>query len=135
MARQMSEEHKQALAQGRQEGRAVREYLAAIEQERRPGRRADKGSIEQRIAEVQARIDEEPDPAKRVEMIQRRLDLEEQLIAMQDEPDLDALEAAFIDAASGYSERKRISYAAWREAGVPAATLKAAGIKRTRRTS
>lgn len=135
MARQMSDEHKQALARGRQEGRAVRDYLAAIEHERRPGRRVDKGTVEARIGEVQARIDEEPDPAKRVEMIQRRLDLEEQLIAMQDEPDLEALEVAFIEAAGGYSERKGISYAAWREAGVPAAALKAAGIKRTRRSS
>ena len=40
--------------------------------------------------------------------------------------------AARLLAAKGYSERKGISYAAWREAGVPAATLKAAGISRGR---
>jgi hypothetical protein len=136
MARKkMSDEHKAALAKGREQGRAVREYLAALEQERKPGRRADKGTVEKRVAEVQQRIDEEPDPTKRVELIQRRLDLEEQLVAMQEEADLASLEQGFIGAAAEYSERKGISYTAWREAGVPAATLKQAGIRRTRRTA
>jgi hypothetical protein len=44
--------------------------------------------------------------------------------------DLSDLEAEFVAAAKGYSERKGISYAAWREAGVSAATLSAAGISR-----
>ncbi|MCC5949647.1 MAG: hypothetical protein JJT89_14445 [Nitriliruptoraceae bacterium] len=135
MARKMSEEHKAALARGRAQGRAIREYLAALEQERKPGRKLDKDTAEQRIAEVQTRIDDEPDPAKRVELIQRRLDLEERLVELADEPDVQALEAGFVDAAAEYSERKGISYPAWRELGVPAATLKAAGVKRTRRTN
>jgi hypothetical protein len=136
MARKkMSDEHKAALAKGREQGRAVREYLAALEQERKPGRKVDRGTIEKRIGDVQSRIDDEPDPAKRVELIQRRLDLEEQLIAMQDEVDLDALEQGFIEAAAEYSQRKGISYTAWREAGVPASALKQAGIPRTRRTA
>lgn len=130
MARKMSDEHKQALAKGREEGRAVREYLAALDAEKQPGRRLDRETIEERIASVQGRIDEEPDPAKRVELIQRRLDLEGRLIDLQDAPDLEALEAAFIDAAPGYSQRKKITYQAWREAGVPAKVLKAAGIRR-----
>lgn len=130
MARKMSDEHKQALAKGREEGRAVREYLAALDAEKRPGRRMDRDTVEERITSVQAQIDEEPDPAKRVELIQRRLDLEGRLIELQHAPDLEALEAAFIDAAPGYSQRKGITYQAWREAGVPAKALKAAGIRR-----
>jgi hypothetical protein len=133
MAKPMSKEHKEALAKGREQGKAVRDYLAALESERKPGRRVDRGTVEARIADVQSSIDEEADPAKRVTLIQKRLDLEERLISLDDEPDLDALEAAFIAAAAAYSERKGISYTAWREAGVPASTLKAAGIKRTRR--
>jgi hypothetical protein len=133
--KKMSDEHKAALAKGREQGRAVRDYLAALEQERKPGRKVDRGTVENRISEVQQRIDDEPDPAKRVELIQRRLDLEEQLVAMQDEVDLHALEQGFVDAAAEYSERKGISYPAWREAGVPAAALKQAGIRRTRRTA
>jgi hypothetical protein len=135
VAKQMSADHKAALAKGRAQGKAVRDYLAALDQERKPGRRLDRSTIESRIAEVQAAVDAQPDPAKRVDLIQKRLDLEERLISMQDEPDIDALESAFIDVAAEYSKRKGISYTAWREAGVPAATLKAAEIKRTRRTA
>jgi len=133
MAKPMSEEHKEALAKGREQGKAVRDYLSALEGERKPGRPVDRQTVEARIAEVQTAIDEEPDPAKRVTLIQKRLDLEERLISIEDAPDLEALEAAFVDAAAAYSQRKGISYSAWREAGVPAATLKHAGIKRTKR--
>lgn len=135
MARKMSAEHKAALAKGRTQGRAVRDYLAALEQERKPGRKLDKPSIESRIKDVQQQVDAEPDPAKRVELIQKRLDYEQRLVNLQDEPDVEALEAAFVSAAAEYSQRKGISYSAWREAGVPAAVLKQAGIRRTRRTS
>lgn len=135
MARKMSEEHKAALAKGREQGRKVRDYLAALELERRPGRQMDRGTIEAKLPDIQAKIDEEPDPAKRVELIQKRLDLEERLVELGDAPDLEALEQGFVEAAKEYSERKGISYPAWREAGVPAAALKQAGIPRTRRTS
>ena len=135
MARKMSAEHKAALAKGRAQGRAVREYLAALEQEKKPGRKLDKPTIEARIKEVQERMDAEPDPAKRVDLIQRRLDLEERLVNLQEEPDLAALEKDFVKAAAEYSDRKGISYSAWREAGVPASALKQAGIRRTRRAA
>ena len=133
--KRMSEEHKQALARGRAQGKAVRDYLSALEKNRARGRTPDRATLEQRIEDVQRRIDEEENPAKRVELIQRRLDHEEQLIAADDEPDMEALQDGFIDAVREYSERKGISYHAWREAGVPADVLKRAGIKRTRRPS
>jgi hypothetical protein len=131
----MSDEHKAALAAGRAQGRAVRDYLGALEQEKKPGRKVDARSVESRINDVQATIDSEPDPAKRVELIQKRLDLESKLVDLQDQPDIEALEEAFVEAAAPYSERKGITYSAWREAGVPAAVLKRAGVKRTRRTA
>ncbi len=135
MAKQMSAEHKAALARGRAQGKAVREYLSALETERKPGRRVDASEIEVRLGKIQAEIDAQDDPAKRVELIQKRLDLEQRLVDMQDQPDLQDLEKAFVSAAPEYSARKGITYAAWREAGVPAAVLKAAGIARTRRTN
>lgn len=133
MARGMSDEHKEALARGRAQGKAVREYLAALESERKPGRRVDAATIETRLTKVQSEIDGESDPAKRVELIQKRLDLEERLIEMQEQTDIEELERGFVEAAAEYSDRKGITYAAWREAGVPASTLKSAGIARTRR--
>ena len=47
---------------------------------------------------------------------------------------LDAAEngdEVIVAAGAAYSERKGISYAAWREIGVPAAVLKRAGISRS----
>jgi hypothetical protein len=58
------------------------------------------------------------------------MDLQAELASNENKADLDALEAGFIEAASGYSERKGISYAAWREMGVEASVLKKAGIGR-----
>lgn len=133
--KKMSQEHKDALAHGRAQGRAVRDYLSALETKRSRGRAPDRDTVQQRIADVQRKIDEEENPAKRVELIQRRLDHEEQMIALEDEPDMEALQDGFVDAVREYSERKGITYHAWREAGVPADVLKRGGVKRTRRPS
>ena len=70
------------------------------------------------------------DPLKRLQLVQERMDLEQQLESVDAKVDLSKLEKGFIKAAAPYSERKGISYAAWRELGVPASTLKAAGISR-----
>jgi hypothetical protein len=126
----MSDEHKAALAEGRAQGRAVRAYLEALEAHKpKRGRKRTPESMRARIKALSAEI-ESADPLKRVQLIQERLDLEKALEADQDKPDLDALEKGFVDNAKAYSERKGISYAAWRELGVAPGTLTAAGIKR-----
>ena len=131
----MTEEHKAALAKGREQGRVVREYLAALNEEKKPGRKLDPETLQQRIDETQQQVDVETDPAKRVELIQKRLDYEEKLANTGEQVDLEALQKDFVKEAKEYSERKGITYSAWREAGVPAAVLKEAGIPRTRRSS
>lgn len=129
----MTEEHKAALAQGRRESRAVKAYLKAIEN-RRPGRPVTKESLEKKIATLDGRIEDETDPVKRLDLVQERIDANESLQQVEARQDLDELEQAFVDIAKNYSDRKGISYTAWREIGVPAATLKRAGIPRTRRS-
>lgn len=131
----MSEEHKAALAEGRRQGRDVRDYLQALEHGKRRGRRLSRQELENRVDGLRDRIAGEPDPAKRLELVQQRLDYEDRLAAETDEPDMESLETAFVAAARPYSERKGITWTAWRELGVPAATLKKAGVPRTRRTS
>lgn len=131
----MSADHKAALAKGRAQSRTVREYLEALERDSKPGRKLDKDDIEARIHRIQAQIDDEENPAKRVELIQRRLDYEQRLVQMEEAPDVERLEKDFIEAAKEYSERKGISYSAWREAGVPASVLREAGVPRTRKTA
>jgi hypothetical protein len=128
----MTDDHKQALAEGRRQGKAVRDYLAALEAESRKPR-GRKPS--QTPDEIQAQIDAEPDPAKRLDLIQKRLDVEERLAAENESVDLADLERDFVAAIKPYAERKGLSYTALREAGVPAAVLKEAGVARTRRSN
>jgi hypothetical protein len=126
----MSDQHKAALAEGRNQGRAVRRYLEALELHRpKRGRKRTKESMERRLE----RIDQElatADPLKRLQLTQERLDLNAELDALGTKVDLSGLEADFVAAASGYSDRKGISYAAWRELGVEPSVLKRAGIGR-----
>jgi hypothetical protein len=63
-----------------------------------------------------------------LELVQKRLDVERQLAVPT--VDLEGLEVGFVEYAGSYGERKGITYAAWREVGVPASVLKAAGIRR-----
>lgn len=128
----MSDAHKEALARGRAEGRAVRNYLNALEENRpRRGRKRTPDSIKKRLDGIEQRLQEDPDPLDRLHLVQERIDLEAELHRLQTARKMTELEAAFVDAAPGYGERKGISYSAWREAGVPASVLKRAGIRRS----
>lgn len=72
------------------------------------------------------------DSLGRLHLLQERRDLEDELSAMNGGGvDLAALQGEFVKAAKSYSERKGVSYAAWREVGVPASVLRQAGISRT----
>ena len=126
----MSDSHKAALAQGRAQGRAVRIYLEALESAKpKRGRKRTKESVAKRLEQVEAQL-ENADPVKRLQLSQERLDLQAELSAEEETVDLAAIEAECVAAAKEYGDRKGITYAAWREIGVPAATLKAAGITR-----
>jgi hypothetical protein len=127
----MSDDHKAALAMGRDEGRAVRRYLEALEAQRpKRGRRRTPDSIKKRLAAIDSQM-ADVNPINRLQLVQERLDLTAELEATDDAIDIEGLEADFLRAAKGYSERKGISYAAWRELGVSAATLSSAGISRS----
>lgn len=127
----MTAEHKQALAQGREQSRAVRNYLEALEQNRpRRGRKRTPDSIKRRLQTIESEL---PDasPIQRLQMLQERRDLEAELEQSSATVDLGALEKAFVKAAASYSDAKGISYATWREFGVPADVLQKAGITRS----
>ena len=126
----MSDEHKAALAEGRAQGRAVRAYLEALETHKpKRGRKRTPESMRKRLDTIDAELDD-ADPMARLQMIQERMDLAAALDAAETVVDLTALEDDFAAAAKAYGDRKGISYAAWREVGVPAAMLKRAGITR-----
>lgn len=126
----MSAEHKQALAVGREQGRAVRRYLEALEAHRpKRGRKRTPESIEKRLADIEAQL-ETADPLSRLQLVQERMNLRNELATKSEVVDLTSLEDEFVGAARAYGERKGITYGAWREAGVDAAVLRKAGIKR-----
>ncbi|MDE3087355.1 MAG: hypothetical protein KGJ77_11385 [Acidobacteriota bacterium] len=127
----MSDEHKQALARGREEGRAVRRYLEAVEHQRpRRGRKRTPDSIRRRLAQVQEQLPT-ADPLGRLHLLQEQTDLEAELARMGKAQDMAVLERAFVKVARAYGARKGISYHAWRAAGVPAGVLSKAGISRS----
>ncbi len=128
--RTMSDSHKAALAQGREQGRAVRRYLEAVEANRpRRGRKRNPDTMRKRLKTVDDQLPD-ADPLKAVQLRQERMDLVSALNAGQSKVDLSSLEKDFIAAAKPYSERKGLTYAAWRESGVEPAVLRKAGITR-----
>ena len=128
----MSEEHKAALAEGRRQARAIKAYLKAIAS-RKPGRPVTKEGLTSRLEKVNEKLEAADNPLDEVDLIQSRLDIQKALADLEDAQDIDELEAGFIEHAAAYSERKGISYTAWREYGVPAKVLRSAGVKETRR--
>lgn len=128
----MSAEHKAALAKGRRESRLIKAYLNAL-RSRRPGRPVTPDSIRSRIEGIESRLSAETDPLKLLDLHQEKLDAEESLKTAEASHDVGEAEKGFIEVAGDYSERKGISYTAWRQIGVPASVLKAAAIPRTRR--
>lgn len=130
--RTMSDDHKAAIAAGRSEGAAVRRYLEALKRKRRPGRRYSKAQLQERLDDLQAKVDAEENPLVEVELRQRARDLESRITHSDQEVDESELEDGFIEVAKDFSRRKNISYSVWRDMGVPASVLKKAGIPQER---
>ena len=126
----MSDTHKAALAEGREQGRAVRRYLEALEAHKpRRGRKRTPESMQKRLEAIEEKL-AEAGPLTRLQLVQERMDLQRQLEAADTTVDLSTLEDEFVAAAGPYGQRKGISYAAWREAGVDPSVLRRAGIGR-----
>jgi hypothetical protein len=127
----MSETHKEALAEGRNHARIVGRYLDALEANKpKRGRKRTPDSVKKRLAAVSEEL-KDSGGLTRLSLLQERRDLEVELATMQaGTPDLSGLEKEFVKVAKDYSAKKKISYGAWREFGVPPEVLKKAGITR-----
>ena len=130
--RTMTDEHKAAIAAGRIEAAAVREYLEALESSRpKRGRQVRPEKLQERRAAIDSQLGSgDLKPIKRLELMQDRRDIDAQLAALADEPDMTAVENGFLTHAASYAARKGIQYATWREAGVAADLLAQAEITR-----
>jgi hypothetical protein len=130
----MSVEHKAALAKGREEGRAVRRYLVALEEQRpHRGRKRTPESVKRRLDTVERQI-EGADPLTRLHLLQEREDLSAELARNEASDDLVDAENAFVKVAGAYGRRKGIGYSAWRAVGVSVSVLEKAGISRAGNT-
>jgi hypothetical protein len=127
----MSDTHKEALAEGRNHARIVGRYLEALEANKpKRGRKRTPDTVKKRLATVTDSI-KGASGLTRLSLLQERRDLEVELASMQaGAPDLGNLEKEFSKVAKSYSQKKKISYGAWREFGVPPEVLKKAGITR-----
>ena len=112
----MSDDHKAALALGREQGRVVRQYLEALEQHKpKRGRKRTPESIGNRLTAIEAELGS-ADPLSRVHLIQERMDLNAELASKGATVDLSSLEAAFpVGASSITCATRRSTLRAWRK--------------------
>src|ERR1700709_371051 len=100
----MTNAHKEALAQGREESRAVRDYLEALDQHRpRRGRKRTADSINKRLSVIEQSLDS-ASPMQRLSLTQERMDLTTELGNLGAAVDLTELEKGFVAVAKSYSD-------------------------------
>ena len=129
--RKMSDEHKAALAQGRTEGRIVRDYLEALRSNRpKRGRKRTEASITRRLEAIEKSLSE-ANPLNELKLVQERRDLLAERDSMTNGVDLSDVEDKFVQVAKEYGKRQGISYSSWREVGVQPNVLKRAGVSRS----
>lgn len=130
----MSDQHKAALAAGREQGRAVRTYLAALDQHKpKRGRKRTSDTVARQLSRTEAELATATGMG-RLELLQRRRDLQAELRDLEggNKVDLGPLEDGFVRCGKEYAARKGIDYRTFREFGVPPSVLKEAGITRAR---
>lgn len=130
--RTMSADHKAKLAQGRNEARVVSKYLEALAAGKgKRGRKRTPESINMQIVRIDKELADAA-PIRRLELTQKRYDLEAERQRLLSRVDLSGLEKDFTKIAKSYAARNGIGYSAFRELGVPAEVLKRAGVSRAR---
>lgn len=120
---------------GKDRDRVVRRYLSALDAQR-PGRTPAKtaDSVHLRMHRIDTDL-MSADPVQRLHLTQERIDLHsEHLRLLSNTADIAELEKAFVRVARGYGDRHGITYSAWRQVGVGADVLSAAGINSTARS-
>lgn len=130
----MSDEHKAALARGRVEGKAVRDYLTnCLEEPPKRGRKPVVKTPEQinaKIAELRESMLDLA-PYDKLKVVTEILELEKRLEADGlGEKERAEMHAAFVEHALAYAKRTGTSRAAFRAVGVSAEVLEEAGFTR-----
>lgn len=134
--RVVTEEHKNAMHVGRRNANVVDKYLIAIGKPKRRGRPISIDELKRRRDEAKTDAESATGTA-RLKLLQSVRDLDDRISTETSDSavDIGALQAEFVKVAAAYGQSHGIDYPTWREAGVPADVLKAAGIKQTRKRS
>jgi hypothetical protein len=118
------------MAVGRIEGRVVRDYLEALRTNKpKRGRKRTADTIQARLDRIEEEL-LEANAVDELRLLQERRNLTTELNSMGAGVDMSVLEGEFVKVAKSYSARQGISYSTWRDVGVEASVLKAAGISR-----
>lgn len=126
----LTTEHKEAMSVGRNEARVVRSYLETLRLHRpRRGPQLNVEELKSRLDSIEDELST-ADPIAELKLFQKRRDVTKELKAISSSEDLKQLEDKFVAVAASYATRNQIDYETWREAGVEAATLDRAGLKR-----
>jgi hypothetical protein len=126
--KKLSAQHKAALAVGRTEAHHVRAYLDALDANKpRRGRQRTAEAVKKQLVAVRTDL-RDATGMRKLELVARRLELESELESKSARSDLSELRKNFVKYAASYAKRKGIPKQAFREAGVPAADIRDAGI-------
>lgn len=106
----------------------VRRYLKALI-ERKKADRPRWADPQLRLSEIEMQLAEPGlDPIPRLDLLQERVEVRQAIAAKEAEQEFESLVDEFVSVGLSYSHRKGISYAAWRDFGVPAEHLRRARI-------
>jgi hypothetical protein len=106
----------------------VRAYLDELSRKPpRRGRKRDPERLRRELESIDARLPTLT-ALRRLRLLQRRLEFVAELEHLEGHSPIEELEERFVKVAASYGERNGISYAAWREFGVPASVLLRAGV-------
>lgn len=134
--RTMTDEHKNSLKVGREQGRIVGDYLDALEAHKpKRGRKVTRETLEERLRVLKEETIPNAKGKDRIQAHQDRIDLENVLNQSEDTDLIPHLQEAFVKVAKDYAKRKGFTAEAFREAGVPAAVLKEAGLTGARKSA
>lgn len=124
----MTDEHKAAIAEGREQAKIVGRYLEALELHKpKRGRKRTPESMQKQLDRIETEL-ADASPIDRLVLLQQQKDIQAEMASKSPEVDLEALEKEFIKVGKAYAQRKGIAASTFRAMNVPSEVLKAAGI-------
>ena len=130
-ADQPSPPPKSVLSESMEQSHAVRAYLSAWDSQTSRSRQSP-DEMRASVARLKDKI-AEATPILKIQMIQKRRDIEIRLETFESVPDITDVGSRFVEVVKAYSEGKGIDYETWREYGIPASVLKQGGMRPRRR--